>query len=366
MQVKIQNKSVGELSTVYFFERLYNTKFVSIRPDWLKNPKTNANLELDGYSEKLKIAIEYGSHKQTHHRSTFFKDQKYIKFKDNHKKIRCKKLGISLVHVPDLDFKSKILDADFKAIILKEFARLNIQVPAKFNNTKFVIVERQDAYKINEIWTEVYASPNRNFFERKKRGYWRAAERLGIIHEVVDYFRSVSNKRPKITKQDILVDAKKCKTRSEFFQRFSGSYKKAIDLGILDQVCSKMKSIQVPHKYWEKNWKEKLKHCKTKQDVSKYPGFLGLLRSDRKNENKEAQLWYNGLVDKNVTKLWTIDLCLKDAKKHKTKKSWQTKNPNSYSASLRNGWHATCTAHMMDSTIVRKQAQKALGRRIRA
>ena len=34
-------------------------KFKKIRPDWLKNFKTEKNFELDFYCEELKLAIEY-------------------------------------------------------------------------------------------------------------------------------------------------------------------------------------------------------------------------------------------------------------------------------------------------------------------
>lgn len=34
-------------------------KFNKIRPNWLKNPLTNRNLELDGYCDELKLAVEY-------------------------------------------------------------------------------------------------------------------------------------------------------------------------------------------------------------------------------------------------------------------------------------------------------------------
>jgi lipopolysaccharide biosynthesis glycosyltransferase len=39
-------------------EELIGEVMVKIRPAWLKNPKTNRRLELDCFSEKLKLAIE--------------------------------------------------------------------------------------------------------------------------------------------------------------------------------------------------------------------------------------------------------------------------------------------------------------------
>jgi hypothetical protein len=192
--IKKQNKSVGEISTVLFLEKLFNRPFPTVRPDWLKNPKTNFNLELDGYCEELRIAVEYGSHNPSHHNSYYFKDQKSIKFRDNLKKKICKKLGIKLIHIPDLNFKSSNYEEEFKQILTKEFIRLGIKIPKNMRDTSFIVMERPDAYSMMEVWKKVKSSKNRNQFERKFRGYWRAAERLGIINQVVAYFKSISKK----------------------------------------------------------------------------------------------------------------------------------------------------------------------------
>lgn len=52
------------------------------------------------------------------------------------------------------------------------------------------------------------------------------------------------------TKEQIQEFANKCKTRSEFSQRFSGPYQQARKRGWLDEVCSHMVSPQKPSGYW--------------------------------------------------------------------------------------------------------------------
>jgi len=49
----------GELLCVKIFEHLFGKIFKKIRPDFLKIEETGCNLELDGYNDELKIAIEY-------------------------------------------------------------------------------------------------------------------------------------------------------------------------------------------------------------------------------------------------------------------------------------------------------------------
>jgi len=52
--------SIGENCCIIAMEWLFpGYFFTKIRPSWLKNPKTKRNLELDGYCEQLKMAIEY-------------------------------------------------------------------------------------------------------------------------------------------------------------------------------------------------------------------------------------------------------------------------------------------------------------------
>lgn len=52
--------SLGERQVSKALAILYpGHKFVKVRPDWLKNPETGRNLELDFYNEALKLAVEF-------------------------------------------------------------------------------------------------------------------------------------------------------------------------------------------------------------------------------------------------------------------------------------------------------------------
>ena len=52
-------KSKGELLCKRIIEEIYGVPFYCVRPNFLKNPETNRNLELDLYNDDLKIAVEY-------------------------------------------------------------------------------------------------------------------------------------------------------------------------------------------------------------------------------------------------------------------------------------------------------------------
>ena len=52
---------------------IFEKDFVKIRPDWLKNPDTNANLEIDLFNEELNIACEYNGAQHYKFSSLFHK-----------------------------------------------------------------------------------------------------------------------------------------------------------------------------------------------------------------------------------------------------------------------------------------------------
>jgi hypothetical protein len=85
-------------------ERMFGKQFQKIRPEFLKNPKTGRNLELDMYNPELRLAFEYNGiqhrvytpyyHKSEEH----FRDQQY---RDEYKQQTCMANGITLISIPD-------------------------------------------------------------------------------------------------------------------------------------------------------------------------------------------------------------------------------------------------------------------------
>lgn len=97
-------ESRGELECKKVLEDFFHRPFNKVRMDHMKNPITNANLELDCYNDDLKLAVEYHG-KQHYEYSHFlhggnkerFRNQQY---RDYVKKDLCQKNGISLIEVP--------------------------------------------------------------------------------------------------------------------------------------------------------------------------------------------------------------------------------------------------------------------------
>ena len=51
--------SIGEKICAEVMEGIYGRKFKRVRPDFLRNPETGQNLEIDCYNDELKIGVEY-------------------------------------------------------------------------------------------------------------------------------------------------------------------------------------------------------------------------------------------------------------------------------------------------------------------
>lgn len=91
------------------FERLFNVSFQKCRPDFLKNPLTSKNLELDGFAPNIPtsigkgIAFEFNGSQHyfytpKYHRSVEdFEDQLY---RDKLKKELCEKAKVTLITIP--------------------------------------------------------------------------------------------------------------------------------------------------------------------------------------------------------------------------------------------------------------------------
>lgn len=114
----IRNASQGEKECRKALCDLYpGYNFKSCRPDFLRNPDTGFNLELDCYESTLRVACEYQG-KQHYEYIPFFhkkvEDFEYMKENDFIKAEICKQIGVYLIRVPytvkKCDIKQFIVD----------------------------------------------------------------------------------------------------------------------------------------------------------------------------------------------------------------------------------------------------------------
>ena len=92
------------------FEEIFDTKFKSVRPNWLENPVTKKNLELDGYAPNIStklgkgLAFEYDGAQHSEYNKHFHRSGPdefiYQVKKDSWKDLKCKEQGVMLIRIP--------------------------------------------------------------------------------------------------------------------------------------------------------------------------------------------------------------------------------------------------------------------------
>ena len=96
--------SRGEAHTHDILHRIFRKPFVKVRPDFLKNPVTGNNLELDHFNEEMRLAVEYNGEQHYNMNGFMHKNNKdrfhNQKYRDYIKKDFCEKNGITLIVVP--------------------------------------------------------------------------------------------------------------------------------------------------------------------------------------------------------------------------------------------------------------------------
>ena len=103
--------------------------------------------------------------------------------------------------------------------------------------TKEKILEDALKYKSKGDWWE------------QSRSAYYAAKRLGIFEDVVGHMVSPEKDRY-WTRERITEEAKRFNTRGEWQQKSGSSYQSACQLGILDEASTHMERLQHPSGYW--------------------------------------------------------------------------------------------------------------------
>jgi hypothetical protein len=94
------SKKKTEQKVREIFESILGKSFPTTRPNFLKNPKTGRNLELDGYCEELGMAFEYDGEQHFKEMDYMGSSLKDIKARDKLKDKLCEEANIILIRVP--------------------------------------------------------------------------------------------------------------------------------------------------------------------------------------------------------------------------------------------------------------------------
>jgi hypothetical protein len=118
--------SKGELECRRVLEKIFRKSFNKARPNFLNNPVTggNFNLELDCYNDELNIACEYHGAQHYKYIPYFHKNKESFynqRYRDELKRRMCKDNGIILIEVPHT-----VKVENIENYIYKELKKYNI------------------------------------------------------------------------------------------------------------------------------------------------------------------------------------------------------------------------------------------------
>ena len=121
---KKQTDSRGEIECRRVLENIFMKPFNKARPDFLRNPVTggNFNLELDCFNKELRIGLEYNGVQHYKYVPYFHKNKEAFlnqKYRDDMKRRICRDNRILLIEVP---YNIKINDIDY---YIRKQLRLN-------------------------------------------------------------------------------------------------------------------------------------------------------------------------------------------------------------------------------------------------
>lgn len=118
-------QSSGEIECRRVLRKIFNKPFNSVRPNFLNNPVTggNHNLEIDCYDHNLRLGCEYQGKQHYIYIPFFHKNKEAFlnqKYRDDMKKRMCKENGINLIEVP---YTVKV--GDIESYIKKELINID-------------------------------------------------------------------------------------------------------------------------------------------------------------------------------------------------------------------------------------------------
>jgi hypothetical protein len=98
-------------------ENLFEYRFISIRPEWLLNPKTNRRLEIDCYCRELNLAVEFQG--EQHYKYIPYFHRTHQVFLDQQARDGLKRTMLKLKGINYLEIPFTVSDGQLEAYILQ-------------------------------------------------------------------------------------------------------------------------------------------------------------------------------------------------------------------------------------------------------
>ncbi len=229
--------------------------------------------------------------------------------------------------------------------------------------------------KSQRTWTkekclkEAKKYKNKTDWYTKSNQSYEAARRHGWIEDcskhMMSSFETMSKAMLKWTPEKCLKEARKHKTRWDWRKADFGSVRAAKKYGIFEECVKHMKKTKSA-KTHDRLRKEGFKVKERDKGKISFEECISIAkRYDRKidwqkeDPSSYARAKWKGWYDKCVEHMisssesksranqkWTLEMCVKEAKKYKTRSEWQDNSLGGYPAAGKKGWLDTCCEHM--------------------
>jgi len=186
----------------------------------------------------------------------------------------------------------------------------------------------------------------RSEFRDKYPGAYDACLRNNWLDEVCSHMEQ-RVRRPYIwTKENCKQAALKCKTRTEFHDKYPGAYRACLKNNWLDELCSHMEQkVFMPKGYWTKEkCKQAALECKSRGEFQdKYPGAYSVCYKNGWWDELCSHMDHQKIKPKGY---WTKEKCKQAALECKTRSEFKKKHPSAVNACYKNGWLPEMCSHM--------------------
>lgn len=217
-------------------------------------------------------------------------------------------------------------------------------VTNKWNDDCFSHMDRLTVWTKEACLEIARKCKTRTEFLKTYGSAYNAAKRIGCLDEC--YSHMESNRKPNgyWTKEKCMKVARTCKSKKEFSKKHPGAFGASKKLGCFEECCKHMKLTKKPMGHWnnKENCIRAAEKCKTRTEFEeKYPAAY---KSVSKNGWDECYKHMKHIQYK--AGYWTVEKCLKESKKYKIKKDFNKGSPGAFSAAKRLGCFEECCKHM--------------------
>jgi hypothetical protein len=216
-----------------------------------------------------------------------------------------------------------------------EYYGWKVKKPRGYWNSKENVMSEAKKYNTRGKWSK-NSSASYNF-----------ASKNGWIDECTAHMSEIL--KPKgywNSKKNVLAEAKKYKTKTEWQIKSGSSYITACKNGWIDECSAHMIELKKPRGHWDskENVMAEAKKYKTKTEWKINSG--GSYRNAIKN--KWIDEFSAHMIELNKPNgYWNIkENVLAEAKKYETRAEWKKNSGSSYQYASKNGWIDECAKHM--------------------